>query len=285
VYALRHEVFVVGQGVDPEIERDDLDAGAVHAVAYDGGGRLLGTGRLVGDPPGPAKVGRMAVAAGARGRGVGGAVLRCLEAAALRRGHTEVVLHAQTSAEGFYSRAGYLPVGDTFVEAGISHREMRKRLPVVRPVGDGDSAALIALIGEVWAEYPGCVLDVDAEEPWLRAPAAAYAAKGGALWVVELDGAVVACGGWRPGAEPGTVELKSLYVSATARRRGLGEFLTGLVEDAARRRGAARIELWSDTRFGAAHRLYARLGYARTGATRELHDLSNTVEHGFAKPL
>ena len=33
VWALRHEVFVVGQGVPVELERDELDAGADHAVA------------------------------------------------------------------------------------------------------------------------------------------------------------------------------------------------------------------------------------------------------------
>jgi hypothetical protein len=45
------------------------------------------------------------------------------------------------------------------------------------------------------------------------------------------------------------------------------------------------MELWSDTRFLDAHRLYERLGYRRTGRTRELHDLSDTVEYEFDKPL
>jgi putative acetyltransferase len=76
-----------------------------------------------------------------------------------------------------------------------------------------------------------------------------------------------------------------LYVAAAARRRRLGARLVGLVEDAARGRGAAAVELWSDTRFHDAHRLYARLGYGRSARTRELHDLSNTVEHHFRKRL
>ena len=41
----------------------------------------------------------------------------------------------------------------------------------LRPARDSDSAGVIALIGRVFAEYPGCVLDVEAEEPELRAPA------------------------------------------------------------------------------------------------------------------
>lgn len=156
--------------------------------------------------------------------------------------------------------------------------------PMIRPVTDADSAALIRLIGAAWAEYPGCVLDVDGEEPWLRAPATAHAAQGGRMWVAEWAGQVVGCVGLRPVA-PDTVELKRLYVAAAARRRGLGQRLTGLVEAEARRRGAARVELWSDTRFTDAHRLYQRLGYERLSQTRALHDRSDTTELHFARRL
>jgi GNAT superfamily N-acetyltransferase len=153
-----------------------------------------------------------------------------------------------------------------------------------RRVRDDDSAGLIELIGACWAEYPGCVLDIDGEEPWLRAPAAAYDGSGGTCWVVEDGGEIVGCVGIKP-LPGGAAELKGLYVAARARRRGLGERLTGLVESEAARLGASRIALWSDTRFGDAHRLYERLGYVRTGRTRELHDLSQTVEYEFVKPL
>lgn len=153
----------------------------------------------------------------------------------------------------------------------------------LRAVADSDSAALIGLIEACWAPYPGCVLDVDAEEPWLLAPAAAYAEWGGVMWVATLDGAVVGCVGFKPYLN--LAELKSLYVAAAARRRGLGERLTRLVEDAARRLGHRRIELWSDTRFIDAHRLYERLGYRRLPGTRELHDLSNSVERHYEKEL
>ena len=309
VYALRHEVFVVGQNVPPEIERDELDATALHVLAYDddsevvaagpdrdsaggdagappalGYGTLLGTGRLVGELPGPARVGRMAVRAAARGRGVGVGVLRVLEREGMLRGHHEVVLHAQVHARGFYDRAGYDVAGPEFFEAGIAHVAMRRELPEIRPVADSDGAPLAELIGGVWAEYPGCVLDIDGEEPWLRAPATAYAAKRGRMWVVELDGKVVACVGIRP-IDDQTAELKSLYVAATARRRGLGEALTELVERTATGQGAGRIELWSDTRFADAHRLYRRLGYQRLLQTRDLHDLSDTAEYAYAKAL
>ncbi len=226
----------------------------------------------------------MAVSAAARGQGAGAAVLRCLERAAIRRGHPEVVLHAQTHAAGFYERAGYLPVGERFYEAGIEHQEMRKPLPTLRAGRDEDSAALIALIGDAWSEYPGCVLDVDGEEPWLRAPATAYQELNGSLWVVTVDGAVVACAGMKP-AGTGVVELKSLYVAAKARRQGLGELLSELVELAAAAAGRApdRVVERLSVRRRAPALLASRL--PRLPRTRELHDLSNTTEYAFAKEL
>jgi len=149
---------------------------------------------------------------------------------------------------------------------------------VRRPVRDTDSPALIELITDCWSEYPGLVMDVDGEEPWLRAPATAYERKGGLLWVVERAGEVAACAGLVDhGAE---VELKSLYVARSARRRGLGAQLVHLIEEHA---GERPIRLWSDTRFEDAHRLYERLGYRRTGRVRDLHDLSRTTEYEFSR--
>jgi GNAT superfamily N-acetyltransferase len=156
---------------------------------------------------------------------------------------------------------------------------------IVRQVRDEDSMPIIDLIGTTWAEYPGCVLDVDGEEPWMRAPATYYAEHGGMFWVaVGADGALHGCVGCREVAA-GTFELKSLYVAAAGRRGGLGAGLVRLVEETAVDGGAGRMVLWSDGRFIDAHRLYTRLGYQPTGESRELNDLSNTTEFGFAKEL
>jgi predicted GNAT family N-acyltransferase len=127
--ALRHQVFVEEQGVPAALEHDALDAAADHVVALDEAGRCVATGRLVVLPDGrTGKVGRMAVAAPLRGRGAGRAVLSELERIAAERGLSAIVLHAQLSARGFYDRTGYLPEGPVFVEAGIEHVAMRKRL-------------------------------------------------------------------------------------------------------------------------------------------------------------
>jgi putative acetyltransferase len=57
------------------------------------------------------------------------------------------------------------------------------------------------------------------------------------------------------------------------------------VEEAARAAGASVVELWSDTRFADAHRLYERLGYRRGKHTRQLHDPSDTTEYFYDRRL
>ena len=140
VYAVRHEVFVVGQGVPVELERDELDASADHAVAVDAGGAVVGTGRLVdgridqegrlepGSPGTVGTVGRMAVAAAARRTGTGRALLDLLVGRAAERGLPAVELHAQVHALAFYERAGFTPFGEVYLEAGIEHLGMRRDL-------------------------------------------------------------------------------------------------------------------------------------------------------------
>ena len=126
--ALRRLVFVDEQAVPAELERDELDAVATHAVVRDEAGRLVGTGRVVVGSAGVARIGRMAVAAEARRTGVGSALLAVLEAAAVDAGCTRVELHAQAHATGFYGRAGYAVEGEPFDEAGIRHVAMAKSL-------------------------------------------------------------------------------------------------------------------------------------------------------------
>ncbi len=117
---LRTQVFVREQGVPLEIELDAFDVVSRHALAFGPDGRVVGTGRLLPD----GHIGRMAVDAGWRGRGVGGAVLEALVAEAVRRGFERVVLNAQVPALGFYRRHGFVEEGEPFVEAGILHRAM-----------------------------------------------------------------------------------------------------------------------------------------------------------------
>jgi GNAT superfamily N-acetyltransferase len=127
------------------------------------------------------------------------------------------------------------------------------------------------------------VTDVHGECPELLAPGSG---PHGALWVLPEGAWVAACVGWRPTQETGVAELVKLYVAHHRRGAGLGRALTGLVEQQARDRGGATtVELWSDSRFAAAHRLYEAQGYQATGQTRQLGDLSRTTEYHYRKAL
>jgi YbgC/YbaW family acyl-CoA thioester hydrolase len=128
--AIRTRVFVEEQRIPAELEWDADDATSVHAVAYNRLGQAVATGRLLRAGPGVAKIGRMAVHQVLRGAGLGEQVLRTLAHAAHERGDTELVLHAQRSAEGFYRRLGFLPRGEPFDEAGIPHIDMVAPLPL-----------------------------------------------------------------------------------------------------------------------------------------------------------
>jgi len=126
--AIRRAVFVDEQKVPLAMEMDAADATCLHALAVNRLGLPLATGRLLVGAPVAARIGRMAVSQTLRGSGVGRAVLDALLDEARERGCNEVVLHAQTSAAGFYRRAGFMARGAQFEEAGIAHIEMARPL-------------------------------------------------------------------------------------------------------------------------------------------------------------
>ena len=126
-YAIRRRVFIEEQRVPEEIELDADDARAFHALATLDGA-AIGCGRMLDHGNDEVKIGRMAVLPEYRGTGVGRQILRFLMSRARTRGLRKAILHAQLSAEGFYLREGFTPVGGVFDEAGIAHRKMGKVL-------------------------------------------------------------------------------------------------------------------------------------------------------------
>ena len=130
---VRTEVFLEEQRIPVEMEWDESDDTAIHALARNRLGLAVATGRLLQQASGVSRIGRMAVNRVLRGTNLGRDVLRALMQAATERGDHEVVLHAQRSAEGFYARLGFVARGERFEEAGIVHIEMFQALPG-RPV-------------------------------------------------------------------------------------------------------------------------------------------------------
>ena len=119
---IRVKVFVIEQHVPEELEWDEYDESAWHAVAKLNE-QVVGTGRLILDQS-KAKIGRMAIDKDSRGKGAASEILKALINLGKEKGAQEFILHAQTHAIPFYAKVGFEPNGPIFDEAGIPHVEM-----------------------------------------------------------------------------------------------------------------------------------------------------------------
>jgi len=125
-FAVREEVFIRGQRVPRSIEMDGRDGEARHFLAFYRG-RLAGCARIrfIGRR---AKLERIAVREPYRRRGLGRAITARLVGYARRMGAKEALMHAQCRAGDFYEKCGFKPRGGVFLEAGMRHRRMIKKL-------------------------------------------------------------------------------------------------------------------------------------------------------------
>ena len=117
---VRREVFVEEQSVPEALEWETWDPECTWFIAQTESGEVVGIVRLTPD----ARIGRMAVRASWRRKGVGAALLAAALDAARRRGLFSVRLSAQTHALPFYARHGFQPEGEVYQDAGIPHIAM-----------------------------------------------------------------------------------------------------------------------------------------------------------------
>jgi ElaA protein len=127
---LRVDVFVVEQRCPyPELDGRDTEPSTSHMwLERDGG--PVGYLRLLSEPDGSARIGRVAVAGPARGAGLAG---RLMAAALARVDDRECVLDAQSPLVGFYARLGFIPTGPEYLEDGIPHVPMRRTAVSAHP--------------------------------------------------------------------------------------------------------------------------------------------------------
>ena len=138
---IRRRVFVEEQRVPVELELDEDDFTARHWLARYGS-EVVGTVRLLAD----GHVGRMAVAADYRGRGIGRALLHAVIDDAIQQQLPKLELAAQTHAIDFYRKEGFQPIGDSFMDAGIAHQSMTRTLRGTQRLGeDGRKFAVESL--------------------------------------------------------------------------------------------------------------------------------------------
>ncbi|HEY3465951.1 MAG TPA: GNAT family N-acetyltransferase [Amycolatopsis sp.] len=124
ILRLRVDVFVVEQkAAYPELDGRDLLPDTRH-LWFEGDSGVTSYLRVLLDPGGIRRIGRVVTAASARGQGL---AARLMEAALTVPG--EYVLDAQTYVQDFYARYGFVAEGAEYTDDdGIPHIRMR-RLP------------------------------------------------------------------------------------------------------------------------------------------------------------
>jgi len=126
-YPVRKCVFIEEQGVPEEMEIDEFDLNALHALAYTDS-ECIGTARLVTLSGSIGRIGRMALLPKHRGHGIGKQLLGALLKACQSQGIKQIELHAQVTVIPFYEQFGFIAQGDVYDEAGIPHRDMILRI-------------------------------------------------------------------------------------------------------------------------------------------------------------
>ena len=121
---IRKEVFVEEQGFEDEF--DEIDAGCIHLVAFDGE-KAVGTCRIFYDDCKESYLlGRLAIRKPWREKGVGSLLLKEAEKVVVEKGGRSLMLHSQCAASAFYEKNGYQKLGEIEPEQGCPHVWMGK---------------------------------------------------------------------------------------------------------------------------------------------------------------
>lgn len=131
ILKLRSEVFVVEQQCwYQDVDGLDLSGDTCHLMAWQDD-ELVGYLRLI-DPiqqDGDVTIGRVVTAPSVRSRGMGHQLMtQALEQAEKKWPDQPIYLSAQAHLQGYYSRYGFNPVGEIYLEDEIPHIGMRRDL-------------------------------------------------------------------------------------------------------------------------------------------------------------
>jgi len=126
-FEVRRQVFVREQGISEDLVFDEHDTEALHMVVKDGE-RVIGTARVQFVANNQAKLERMVVLKLYRRKGIGKEMLLFLDAVLKDKQVQQVIIHAQLEVVPFYKSCGFNELGLPFLEAGMKHIKMSKRL-------------------------------------------------------------------------------------------------------------------------------------------------------------
>ncbi len=120
---IRTSVFTLEQHVPEDLDFEGKDPDATHALVRDGN-QYVGTGRMLDD----GHIGRVAVLKEYRQKGFGKSIISALIDEASRLGIQRVFLGAQLHAVDFYKKLGFSEYGEIFLDAGIEHIHMERKI-------------------------------------------------------------------------------------------------------------------------------------------------------------
>jgi GNAT superfamily N-acetyltransferase len=151
------------------------------------------------------------------------------------------------------------------------------RIEAVDARSDEAQALVAAYVAEIAATFPGGfdpAASVSADPGELTPPHGTF------LVVRDRDGTAIGCGGVKL-LDPGTAEVKRMWLAPAARGRGVGRALLVALEDAARTLGATEGRLDTTADLTAAIALYRRTGWVEVPPYND----NAYATHWFAKRL
>ncbi|MCR4697808.1 MAG: GNAT family N-acetyltransferase [Bacilli bacterium] len=123
---IRQEVFVEEQKFKDEF--DEIDKYCITLVGYDEGKPVACSRAFFDEEEKKYKVGRFAVLKDYRGKGLGLEMLQATCEVIKRQGGTQVWLHSQMQAVGFYEKLGFVQTGEIGYEEYCPHIWMVKKV-------------------------------------------------------------------------------------------------------------------------------------------------------------
>lgn len=149
---------------------------------------------------------------------------------------------------------------------------------IIRSASKSDLNRLTQIIQETIESY-GYIFELEVELPDFLDYDGFYGQQKGELYAIEVDGLVAGCGALK--LDKAIPYLSRIYVDERFRGRGFGKAIVQFLMDRNEELGNVELELWSDTLFRTAHKMYESMGYEFTGRVRPLGDINNCYEYHY----